>query len=798
MEKTMKKIIYSAATAALLLASGCSNEELVGEQPVNSEEFVIEVGMGVDSRTYNGENGVCYFGSGEIVYATSADGKVHGKLRVDGQVGNKVTLRGYIFGGDPSNLHTLFYPAPNDEGIIPMGEIGGCNHNAPMSAVIGGGNDGGTNFNYAGGLVRMVLEGADEATISGSTQTGTSGVTGGHYTFNRETGKMEFQEGTSSDVTVKDIPENGVIYLPVATDDDDSTKETVTLEVRSVTVGDETDDNPNVTIEVEVNKGASTQNNVPEVGVDINESGEIETTKYGVVKGGEDLAEAVSNSENVKLNAHFELTEPLVITDETTIDLAGFSIKDNAEGFEGDALIIVDRGGSLTIKDSSDGMGEIWAKTISVAIKMTRDNATDERASLTVDGGNIRALDIAVSGNGKRHGTDITINGGKFHTTEEESVAIYHPQDGTLTINGGEFGAHWAAIEMRAGTLTINDGSFNAAYSPTSGEQDGSGSTIHGAAIAVSQHSTHKPIVIDIKNGEFHGHSAFHEEYFEDVNKGYTGFKSEGCSLNIEGGRFIGEIYSENFTDFIEGGAFTDLASAVHYAKDNVEIALAEPAEGRGIKINKNITIDLQGHAYKVVAPTVGSPGTETLAFQILYGTDKANPVDVTIKNGIIHSGVAKFLIQNYADLTLTDVTLDLYTSHKQSDGSFDTQAYYALSCNNGNVTLNGKTRVTVQREPELYNGQIGKYFAFDVCDYSSYEGVKVTVNTTDCIQGDIEVTNPNGNDAKTGLNVISGEISGRLVTTLTSFAEGYGITIGENAVVKDESWASYITKTGN
>lgn len=148
-------------------------------------------------------------------------------------------------------------------------------------------------------------------------------------------------------------------------------------------------------------------------------------------------------------------------------------------------------------------------------------------------------------------------------------------------------------------------------------------------------------------------------------------------------------------------------------------------------------------------------------------------------------------MIQNYSNLTLTDVIVDLHTSHKQNDGSFDSQTYYALSNNNGNVTLNGSTEILVP-ENEKSGEYVYNYYALDVCDYSDYCGVKVTINTTGKIQGDVEVTNPNGNEAKVGLDVISGTITGKLVTRLTSFANGYGITISGNAKVNDESWNGF------
>ena len=77
-----------------------------------------------------------------------------------------------------------------------------------------------------------------------------------------------------------------------------------------------------------------------------------------------------------------------------------------------------------------------------VAVKLTR--AEDENganpsspAILTVNGGTLQGYYYGISGNGTRHGTSVTINnGGKIEG--KYGTGIYHPQDGTLSINGGE------------------------------------------------------------------------------------------------------------------------------------------------------------------------------------------------------------------------------------------------------------------------------------------------------------------------------------------------------------------------
>lgn len=149
-------------------------------------------------------------------------------------------------------------------------------------------------------------------------------------------------------------------------------------------------------------------------------------------------------------------------------------------------------------------------------------------------------------------------------------------------------------------------------------------------------------------------------------------------------------------------------------------ITLLKDTTGGGVQVpsGKNIIFDLDGHAYTVNNNTVGSSGTETNGFQLLKGST------VTFQNGTIKGGTAAIiLIQNYADLTLDDVTLDAQES---------TQCRYVCSNNCGKVNITGNTSIKAKQ------GAV----AFDVYywpDGGYDEGVTVKVNTTGTIDGKIE-----------------------------------------------------------
>lgn len=176
---------------------------------------------------------------------------------------------------------------------------------------------------------------------------------------------------------------------------------------------------------------------------------------------------------------------------------------------------------------------------------------------------------------------------------------------------------------------------------------------------------------------------------------------------------------------------FDTLVDAVHAAKDGDTIYLLDNLEGAGIGIFapdvKDFTIDFGGFTYTCVGDPVGSPGTESQAFHLEKSADKTPKVK--LQNGTLtateDSGV-KWLIQNYCDLTLTNMNLNGMNLKRTEE------TQYVLSNNFGNTVIDGNTSITATA------GNV----AFDVCyangPYAG--GVSVTVNTTGTITGDIEL----------------------------------------------------------
>lgn len=215
---------------------------------------------------------------------------------------------------------------------------------------------------------------------------------------------------------------------------------------------------------------------------------------------------------------------------------------------------------------------------------------------------------------------------------------------------------------------------------------------------------------------------------------------------------------TDNFVAKIGEAEYKTLAEAIAAAKDGDTVTLLANCSGDGIRVATNkyptgITIDFAGYSYTVGGKLVGSTGTASNGFQLLAGNT------ITMKNGFIYgdasvagdditkwSGAPAIMIQNYSNLTLDNMTV--------SGGK---QTVYTISNNNGN---------TVIKDSIIKAGNadgISRYpFAFDVCRYSSYPSVSVTVEGNSVINGNIEISGGIGKGQSRQLNIKNGTFNGK------------------------------------
>ena len=438
-------------------------------------------------------------------------------------------------------------------------------------------------------------------------------------------------------------------------------------------------------------------------------------TVTALADGSETFANELPTAKDgiITLDKDVVLSKPADIEKDTVLNLGNFSITASEDWSGGDYLIGVKRGATLTINGGSEGSidaGEIYC---AVKLTLTGENVDTKAAGLVVNGGNLTGYYYGIAGNGTRHNTVITINGGNI--TGTNGTGIYHPQDGKLTIRGGNITGQDTAVEIRSGTLNISNGTFTSKATSYEVKENGSGTTVSGAAIAVSQHTTKKNISVTITGGTFNGVYAFTETNVQ------SGSQIENVTVKISDGTFNGKVSSDDCTGFITGGRFKDTtddgfkdclapgldvddsgkvvvgSNAVAQVGDkyfeNLQDAITAAGAGETVYILKNIEVDgsaltnnngvitidnkniiLNGKDHKITVKGVtGTNGNTPSAINIQNGAN------VTVKNLTIDSNGAKhgLNINNNATVKLEDVEI------MNSD-------WYAVVCNSSKLTVDG------------------------------------------------------------------------------------------------------------
>ena len=345
----------------------------------------------------------------------------------------------------------------------------------------------------------------------------------------------------------------------------------------------------------------------------------------------------------------------------------------------------------ITVDDIHEWYGDVKYAYAAIALTKNGETSTDD-AVLTVNGGELYGHYYGIVGNGSRHGTVITVNGGTI--TGAEGSAIYHPQNGTLTITDGTFTGKETGIELRSGTLNVTGGTFETTSTEYSCNPNGSGTTTVGAAIAIAQHTTNQPINATISGGTFTIPSTGNavklsvsnpeNNTFSNVsvsgltaligesNKipdGYMWVEANGISTLTKAVAKIGDVNYATLQAAINAAVTASIAASgeeiiVELLKDVTDgtgLALFNDAKGDYPAANgANVKIDFGGHTYTVVGPAIGSTNTQN---QVLH-FEEGNTI--TLTNGTINmttdvTVLADFQIfmQNYGTLTIDDMTID-------------------------------------------------------------------------------------------------------------------------------------------
>lgn len=331
--------------------------------------------------------------------------------------------------------------------------------------------------------------------------------------------------------------------------------------------------------------------------------------------------------------------------------------------------------------------------------------------------GTINAYCSAFSGNGTWSGTVTTISDGAT-LTSTNGVAIYHPQNGTLTIKDATI-TGLGGIEAKSGesTVTVEDAYITATGSVKHDQSD-NGNSSEGYAVAVVENSHYQgsPKFI-IKNGHFTGPIEVLKDnpvstdkagsisisggYFTvspnaaylDANKvvipsdesGYAFTVGEKANTNVmpatgapdvtlsdtidsnyqNVAKAVGESVTDS-SDVLSSAANQAISSVTEAQKTEAEKAIK--AENSGVTVSPDATVNIYAQTYLKVTPTAYENDSFTLDIQPMYrvvastdsdGQNFIFPADgVTNANAVVLAGSEKPL----TNIQTMEISLELPT----------------------------------------------------------------------------------------------------------------------------------------
>ena len=236
-------------------------------------------------------------------------------------------------------------------------------------------------------------------------------------------------------------------------------------------------------------------------------------------------------------------------------------------------------------------------------------------SSVTINGGKIEAGWYAVSGNGTDlAGTAIIVNAGTLISTAD--YAIYHPQAGTLTVNGGVVYGAAGGICMNRGSLEVNNGTITSkGIGDTGNWGDGTGGLIN-AAIALN--ARYGDVIASIAGG-----SILAEGNGVTIQKG-----DNPISLELSGGIFtFKDDEVENYSSYLAAGYETAKISDNTYQvvpktldkKDAIESATAVVKNANEQSVAEDVAVTIDGYTLKV-AGKISDGNKVELTYNSVFG----------------------------------------------------------------------------------------------------------------------------------------------------------------------------------
>ena len=174
---------------------------------------------------------------------------------------------------------------------------------------------------------------------------------------------------------------------------------------------------------------------------------EINGTSYASLS---EAIQSVQEGQSIKLLQDINLTASIDVKDKTfSLDLNGLNIKQELNDSVGKTNAPIRLyNSSMTVNDSV-GTGSIFGYQCAVGVFVN--------SSLILNNGSLKGEWYGIAGNGlNNNGTTIVINGGSISNADPDGTgaAIYHPQTGEITINGGTVKGD-LGIQLCSGNLSV-------------------------------------------------------------------------------------------------------------------------------------------------------------------------------------------------------------------------------------------------------------------------------------------------------------------------------------------------------
>lgn len=246
-----------------------------------------------------------------------------------------------------------------------------------------------------------------------------------------------------------------------------------------------------------------------------------------------------------------------------------------------------------------------------------------------INGGTVKAGWYAVAGNGNikdKADTKITINGGELISTAD--YAIYHPQYGTLTINGGTVRGAAGAASLNRGTLIVRGGEITSEGTGDTGSWgDGTGNQ---KKAAINLNAAYGDVSMEIYGGVFTATGDETAMIISDVKHKVTGAIAGGTFSKVspEMEKYLkagyefkdGTVQAQSPSASVGDHTFASLEDAFRAARDGETITMlksVEETDGVMLDDGRELTVDLNGSDITFQA---NGPGTDHF-FGIKHGS---------------------------------------------------------------------------------------------------------------------------------------------------------------------------------